>query len=158
MAYFAKRAGDLDMSALPNKNGASGVIQDLLRGDVQVAFLNVASAADMVQAGKLRALAMVNHTRLPDYPDIPTMQELGYPDVGTMAWKACSRRRARRSRFWKRCIHRGASDASPETQEKFKKQNLQHRTEQVARRRADLACRRNEALGNHHQHGEDRRG
>ena len=43
MAYFAKRAGDLDLVGLPNKNGASGVIQDMLRGDVQAAFLNVAS-------------------------------------------------------------------------------------------------------------------
>ena len=66
MAYFAKRAGDLDMAALPNKNGASGVIQDMLRGDVQAAFLNVGSAAGMVKAGKFRALAMVNHTRLSD--------------------------------------------------------------------------------------------
>ena len=44
MAYFAKRAGDLDLVALPNKNGAAGVIQDMLRGDVQAAFLNVASS------------------------------------------------------------------------------------------------------------------
>src|ERR1035441_10202601 len=86
MAYFAKRAGDLDMSALPNKNGASGVIQDMLRGDVQAAFLNVGSAAGMVQSGKFRALAVVNHTRLPDYPNVPTMKEVGYPDVGTIAW------------------------------------------------------------------------
>jgi tripartite-type tricarboxylate transporter receptor subunit TctC len=87
MAYFAKRAGDLDMAALPNKNGAAGVIQDMLRGDVQAAFLNVASSAGMVQAGKLRPLAVVNHTRLPEYPDIPTMQEIGYPEVGTVAWQ-----------------------------------------------------------------------
>lgn len=86
MAYFAKRAGDLDMVALPNKNGASGVIQDMLRGDVQAAFLNVASSAGLVQAGKLRPIAVVNHTRLPDYPNIPTMQEVGYADVGTIAW------------------------------------------------------------------------
>ena len=39
---------------LPNKNGASGVIQDMLRGDVQAAFLNVASSAGMVQSGKFR--------------------------------------------------------------------------------------------------------
>src|SRR5471032_1365106 len=43
MAYFAKRAGDLDMTHIPNKNGASGVIQDMLRGDVQASFLNVRS-------------------------------------------------------------------------------------------------------------------
>jgi tripartite-type tricarboxylate transporter receptor subunit TctC len=86
MAYFARRAGDLDLVGLPNKNGASGVIQDMLRGDVQAAFLNVASTAGQVQAGKFRALAVVNHTRLKDYPNIPTMREVGYADVGTVAW------------------------------------------------------------------------
>lgn len=86
MAYFAKRAGDLDLVALPNKNGASGVIQDMLRGDVQAAFLNVASSAGQVQAGKFRVLAVVNHNRLREYPDIPTMKELGFGDVGTLAW------------------------------------------------------------------------
>ena len=86
MAYFAKRAGDLDLVGLPNKNGASGVIQDMLRGDVQTAFLNVASTAGQVQAGKFRALAVVNRTRLKEYPDLPTMKEAGYADVGTVAW------------------------------------------------------------------------
>jgi tripartite-type tricarboxylate transporter receptor subunit TctC len=86
MAYFAKRAGDLDIVALPNKNGASGVIQDMLRGDVQAAFLNVASTAGQVQAGKFRPLAMVNAARLPEYPDVPTMKEAGFPGVGTVAW------------------------------------------------------------------------
>ncbi len=86
MAYFAKRAGELDLIALPNKNGASGVIQDMLRGDVQAAFLNVASTAGQVQAGKFRALAVVNRTRLKEYPDTPTMKEIGYADVGTVAW------------------------------------------------------------------------
>lgn len=86
MAYFAKRAGDLNMVGLPNKNGAPGVIQDMLRGDAQGAFLNVASTAGMVQAGKLRALAVANRTRLAEYPDVPTMTEVGLPDVGTVAW------------------------------------------------------------------------
>jgi tripartite-type tricarboxylate transporter receptor subunit TctC len=88
MAYFAKRAGDLDMAALPNKNGASGVIQDMLRGDVHAAFLNVASTAGMVQSGKFRPLAVVADARLPEYPDVPTMKEAGFPDVVTFAWNA----------------------------------------------------------------------
>jgi tripartite-type tricarboxylate transporter receptor subunit TctC len=86
MAYFAKRAGNLDLVALPNKNGAAGVIQDMLRGDVQAAFLNVASSAGQVQAGKFRPLAVVNHARLKEYPDVPTMEEAGFRDVGTVAW------------------------------------------------------------------------
>jgi tripartite-type tricarboxylate transporter receptor subunit TctC len=88
MAYFAKRAGDLDMVAIPNKAGASGVINDMLTGSTQVAFLNVASTAPQVKAGSLQPLALVNHARLPDYPDLPTMQEIGYPGVGTIAWQA----------------------------------------------------------------------
>jgi len=87
MAYFAKRAGDLDMIAIPNKAGASGVINDMLTGSTQAAFLNVASTAPQVNAGSFRALALVNHARLPEYPDLPTMQETGFPGVGTIAWQ-----------------------------------------------------------------------
>ena len=88
MALFAKRAGDLDMIAIHNKAGASGVINDMITGDTQVAFLNVASTAAQVRAGKLKPIAIVDHQRLPDYPNVPTMQELGFPDVGTIAWNA----------------------------------------------------------------------
>ena len=86
-AYFAKRAGDLDMIAIPNKAGATGVINDMLNGSTQVTFLNVASATPQVKAGTLRTLALVNHRRLPDFPDIATMQELGFRGVGTIAWQ-----------------------------------------------------------------------
>jgi tripartite-type tricarboxylate transporter receptor subunit TctC len=125
MAYFAKRAGNLDLASLPNKNGASGVIQDMLRGDVQAAFLNVASTAGMVRAGKLRPLAMVNHTRLADYPNIPTMQEAGFAGVGTIAWQglfasAETPKPVREALFVavNKALH------SPELQEKFGKQHF----------------------------------
>jgi tripartite-type tricarboxylate transporter receptor subunit TctC len=88
MAFFAKRAGNLDMIAIHNKQGASGVINDMVTGDVQAAFLNVASTAAQIRAGKLRPIAVVNQTRLPNYPDVPTMKEVGFPDVGTVAWNA----------------------------------------------------------------------
>jgi tripartite-type tricarboxylate transporter receptor subunit TctC len=140
MAYFAKRAGDLELSALPNRNGAAGVIQDMLRGDIQAAFLNVASTAGMVQAGQLRPLAVVNRTRLPEYPGIPTMQELGFPDVGTVAWQGLFAPAAT-----PKPVHREITEAE-----------LQYRSEQVARRRADLARGRAQALGTHHQGRGDR--
>src|SRR3984893_10968669 len=38
MAYFAKKAGDLDMIAIHNKAGASGVLNDMLSGGAQVFF------------------------------------------------------------------------------------------------------------------------
>jgi len=88
MAYFAKRAGDVDMVAIHNKAGASGVINDMITGDTQVSFLNVASTAAQVRAGKLKPIAVVNRERLAAYPDVPTMAEVGFPDVGTIAWNA----------------------------------------------------------------------
>jgi tripartite-type tricarboxylate transporter receptor subunit TctC len=88
MAYFAKKAGDLDMQHLPNKAGAAGMVQDILRGDIQAAFMNVASAAGQVQGGTVRPLMIVSRQRLSDYPNVPTMTEAGYPDVGTIAWNA----------------------------------------------------------------------
>jgi len=125
MAYFAKRAGDLDMVALPNKNGASGVIQDMLRGDVQAAFLNVASASGQVQAGKFLPIAVVNKTRLQDYPNIPTMKEVGYPDVGTIAWNGLFAPAATPKPVLE-ALHNIVLQAlaSPEVKEKFAKQKM----------------------------------
>jgi tripartite-type tricarboxylate transporter receptor subunit TctC len=125
MAYFAKRAGDLDMAGLPNKNGAAGVIQDMLRGDVQAAFLNVASTAGMVQSGKLRPLAVVSRARLKEYPDIPTMQEVGLPDVGTIAWNGLFAPAATPKPVLEALFAAVTKAMStPEATEKFNKQNF----------------------------------
>ncbi len=125
MAYLAKKAGNLDMAAVPNKNGASGVIQDLLRADVQVAFLNVASSAPHVQAGTFTPLAVVNNGRLPEYPNVPTMKEAGYPDVGTIAWNAMFAS-ADTPKPILETLHALVlkAMASPELQEKIKKQSM----------------------------------
>jgi len=125
MAYFAKRAGDLDMVALPNKNGASGVIQDMLRGDVQAAFLNVASSAGMVQSGKFRPIAMVNSARNPEYPNVPTMKEAGFADVGTVAWNGLFAPAATPKPVLE-ALHQITMKAleSPAVKEKFAKQKM----------------------------------
>jgi tripartite-type tricarboxylate transporter receptor subunit TctC len=87
MEVLSRRAG-MQLIHLPNKNGATGMLNDLVRGDATVAFINVATAGPMVRAGQLRALAVVTEKRLPEYPDVPTMAELGYPGVGTLQWLA----------------------------------------------------------------------
>lgn len=125
MAYLAKKAGNLDMAAVPNKNGASGVIQDLLRGDIQVAFLNVASTAPHVQSGSFTPLAVVNNGRLADYPNVPTMKEAGFPDVGTIAWNGMFAP-AGTPKPVLEALHAAVIKAlaSPELLEKFKKQSM----------------------------------
>jgi len=85
MEILAKRAG-LDLNHIPNKAGASGSLKDLASGDAQVAFLNVATTGPLIRGGQIRALAIVADQRLPEYPDVPTMAEVGYPGVGTLQW------------------------------------------------------------------------
>src|SRR5437870_12071374 len=82
---FSKRAG-IEMLHIPNKTGAAAMINDLVVGDAQVAFINAASTASMIKAGKLRPIAVLAETRLAEYPDIPTLAEAGYPGVGTLHW------------------------------------------------------------------------
>jgi tripartite-type tricarboxylate transporter receptor subunit TctC len=85
MEVLAKRAG-LDLVHIPNKQGAAGSLKDLASGDAHVAFLNVASTAALIRGGQIRPLALVADARMPEYPDVPTMAEVGYPGVGTLQW------------------------------------------------------------------------
>jgi tripartite-type tricarboxylate transporter receptor subunit TctC len=87
MEIFSKRAG-IQMLHIPNKTGAAGMINDLVVGDAQVAFINAASSAAMIKAGTLRPIAVLAEQRLPDYPDVPTVAEAGYPGVGTLHWQS----------------------------------------------------------------------
>jgi len=87
MEIFARRAG-VDMIHIPNKTGAAGMLNDLVVGDAQVAFLNSASSASMIKAGKLKPLAVVAEQRVPGYPDVPTMAEAGFAGVGTLHWQS----------------------------------------------------------------------
>ena len=124
-AYFAKRAGDLDAVAIHNKAGASGVINDMVTGDTQAAFLNVASTAAQIRAGKIKPIAIVNHRRLPDYPDVPTMAELGFSGVGTIAWNAMFTP-AGTPRAVLETLHKAATEAlaAPAAKEALTKQNF----------------------------------
>lgn len=125
MAVFAKRAGNLDMIAIPNKAGISGVLNDMLSGDVQASISNVASSAPLVRAGLLRPLAVINHKRLPEFPDVPTMAEIGFPGVGTIAWQILTAR-AGTPRDVLETIHKAAIQAmkAPAVIDNFQKQNF----------------------------------
>jgi tripartite-type tricarboxylate transporter receptor subunit TctC len=87
MEIFARRAG-VEMNHIPNKTGAAGMLNDLVVGDAQVAFINSASSAAMIKAGKLKPLAVVAEQRVPGYPDVPTMAEAGFNGVGTLHWQS----------------------------------------------------------------------
>ena len=99
------------------------MINDLVVGDAQVAFINAASSASMVKAGKLRPIAVLAETRLAEYPDVPTLVEAGYPGVGTLHWQSmlapANTPKEVLATLFKAIVE--AADA-PQLQEAFKKQ------------------------------------
>ncbi len=66
--------------------GAANAITDLMGGTIQVMFTTVASAAPLVKAGKLRALAVTSSERNPAFPDLPTVAEAGVPGYAAESW------------------------------------------------------------------------
>jgi len=82
-----KRTG-IKMTLIPLKAGAGGGQIDLINGEVHVGLQNAATLLPIVQSGKLRALAVTSANRLPELPDVPTMKEAGFGDIGTNAWQA----------------------------------------------------------------------
>jgi tripartite-type tricarboxylate transporter receptor subunit TctC len=67
-------------------NGAGPATIALLAGEMEILPVTVASIAGHVKAGKLKALAVTHKTRVPLMPDVPTMPELGYPDIIMGQW------------------------------------------------------------------------
>jgi tripartite-type tricarboxylate transporter receptor subunit TctC len=86
-ALLAKRMG-VEMIHVPNAKGAAASVQDLATGDAQVGMMNVATALPQIKAGHVRPIAIAAPKRHPDYPDLPTLGELGFPGVGTVQWFA----------------------------------------------------------------------
>jgi tripartite-type tricarboxylate transporter receptor subunit TctC len=74
---------------IPYRAGSAAVV-DLLAGRVTVGALNWATARQHVEAGTLIPLAVSSAKRLPQLPDLPTLSELGYPDIETTTWTMIS--------------------------------------------------------------------
>ena len=68
--------------------GTAGAVTDLLGGQIDLMFFPVHTAAPHVKAGKMRALAVGSAKRHPAAPDVPTLKELGVPNVEVEAWYA----------------------------------------------------------------------
>ena len=75
----------VQMVHIPYKGGAPAMA-DLLAGQVQLMFDNLANALPQVKAGKLRALAVTTAQRSAFAPDLPTLAEAGVPGFDLTTW------------------------------------------------------------------------
>src|SRR5881394_4518451 len=73
------------MVHVPFKGGAPAV-QSVLAGDTQLAFATPPSVLPLVQAGRLRALAVTSRNATPLVPGVPGMAEAGLPDYEISFW------------------------------------------------------------------------
>jgi tripartite-type tricarboxylate transporter receptor subunit TctC len=84
-AGFASTA-KLKVNHVPFEGAAPERIA-LLGGHVDAMVASVPEVADQVRAKKMRILAVMDERRDPNFPDVPTLKEQGYP-VSIVAWRA----------------------------------------------------------------------
>ena len=78
-------ATGLSMQHVPYK-GAAPAMTGLLAGDVDMMVDTPTAPLPMIKAGRLRPLAVTSRQRLPELPEVPTMQESGLPDFEAATW------------------------------------------------------------------------
>jgi tripartite-type tricarboxylate transporter receptor subunit TctC len=85
---FTQAAG-IQLQHVPHK-GAAPAMMDLIAGNVKVGTMTWTTAIGQIRARQVVPVAMSSSARLPEFPDLPTFQELGYPDLVTLTWYALS--------------------------------------------------------------------
>jgi tripartite-type tricarboxylate transporter receptor subunit TctC len=85
---FSKQSGT-KMLHVPYR-GTGPALNDLVAGHVDCIFMELASATKLHEAGKARILAVATDKRLDVLPAVPTLSEVGVPDVISDTWNAIS--------------------------------------------------------------------
>ena len=80
-----KTLAGIDIVHVPYKGGAPAM-QDLLGGQVQFMFDNLANSTAQMKAGKLKAFAVTTAKRSTLAPELPTMAEVGVPGFDISTW------------------------------------------------------------------------
>jgi len=80
-----KTAAGIDLVHIPYRGGGPGMMA-LVAGQIDMLVGQVPTVATMVNAGRLRAIAVSSAKRSPALPQVPTMAEAGLPGFDATAW------------------------------------------------------------------------
>ena len=86
-AELFKLAAGVDIAGVTYR-GAAPANQDVIAGHVPIVFDSIGNAMTNIRSGRVRPLAITATQRSPMLPDVPTMPEVGYPDVISASWFA----------------------------------------------------------------------
>jgi tripartite-type tricarboxylate transporter receptor subunit TctC len=86
-AELFKSVSGTNILHVPYKGGGPALTA-VVAGEVQMTFDTVSTSLQLIQDGRLRALAIVGPKRAPELPDVPAMPEVGFPAVTSGAWTA----------------------------------------------------------------------
>jgi tripartite-type tricarboxylate transporter receptor subunit TctC len=81
---FKQRDG-IAMEHVPFR-GTNESLPAMLRGDIQAMFDTLPLMMTPIREGQVRALAVTTPTRVPQFPNVPTLMESGYPDIDVSTW------------------------------------------------------------------------
>jgi tripartite-type tricarboxylate transporter receptor subunit TctC len=81
-----KRQAGVDLLHIPYK-GAPPSVAALIAGEVDMTISSTGALAPHLRSGRLRALATAAPQRIGAFPELPTLAELGYPDVVMADWQ-----------------------------------------------------------------------
>lgn len=84
MELFMQQAG-IKLVHVPYKGGAPA-LNDLAAGVIQVYFANLPAAVGLIEGDMIRPIAVTSSTRVPQLPNIPTVQEGGVSDFNVTSW------------------------------------------------------------------------
>jgi len=80
-----KREAGIDIVHIPYKTPPAGAAA-VLAGDVDMMFGATVAVTPHIKSGRVRVLAASTPKRIPAFPDVPTLAELGYPGVVVSNW------------------------------------------------------------------------
>lgn len=84
-AELFKSMAKVDIQHVPYKGGGP-MMNDLIGGQINIAFETAASATPQIKGGKVKALAITTAKRSPSMPDLPTVAESGLPGYDVVTW------------------------------------------------------------------------
>lgn len=80
-----KRRLGIDIVHVPYRGGGPA-IAGLIANEIQMMVVVAGAVSQYIKSGDIKAIATTSPTRLPSFPEAPTMTELGLSDINTMPW------------------------------------------------------------------------